>query len=341
MRFFSFSHLHALFMASALVAPAAAVELSGQVYARHEMLGEITCGPIGEFLIKRASLTAGSDLGGNLAVEIEVETRPDEVYLKDCIISWSPLDYLELTAGLFKKPFCMATSTSNWNLLSVERPLIHDLAGDLGYSDRSTGAMVELSSPVPLQSTLSLGVFNGPGNEREKMYTASIEFEPVAALTMGGALSSLRLGEYDPMLPSGYASSGSMQAFSAFLRLDQPVTFSTRLELDAEYVAGDNWDEADVIYGETPPGFRGYWASGVLEQRLGSVPGIRSIEAGVSWSVLAPEVDGSDEESFVAPLIGVWMTSRTRLRFTMINRSFQDDSRDDCTDYITELGVRF
>ncbi|MFO7627403.1 MAG: hypothetical protein R6V62_09115 [Candidatus Fermentibacteraceae bacterium] len=325
----------------AFVSTAVAVDLSGQVFARYEMQGEPACGPAGEFLIKRASITAESELGSNLSVELELETRPDEVYLKDCFISWSPLDYLDLTLGQFKKPFCLATDKSNWNMLSIQRPLTHDIVSDLGYSGRSPGFMLEVSVPVFLRTTLSAGVFNGPGTESEKMYAALLSVEPFADIVLGGAVSLLRLGEYDPAQPSGYIASEGMTAFSGYINAEHKVTSSTTLMLDAEYVSGRNWEEADVVYGEIPPGFRSYWVSGAFKRRLRDVPGIRSLEAGLSWSVSTPETDVSRSERVLAPMVGLGITSSARLRFSVVSTSFPGGAQDGFTDYLTELAVRF
>jgi len=324
-----------------VVSAAAAVDLSGQVFARYEIRGEPACGPAGEFLVRRASITAESELGSNLSVELELETRPDQVYLKDCLLTWSPLDYLDLTLGQFKKPFCLATAKSNWNMLSVERPLTHDIVSDLGYSGRSPGLMLELSVPLPLRTILSAGVFNGPGIEREKMYSASLSVEPLTDIVLGGSVSGLRLGEYDPALPSGYAVSESMTAFSGYASARHQVSSSTRLLLDAEFVYGRNWEEADVVYGEVPPGFISHWVSGAVERRLREVPGVRSLEAGISWSVSTPETGVSQSEQVLAPMVGLGITSGVRVRFSVVSTSFTGGSQDGYTDYLTELAVRF
>lgn len=340
---FTARQFHLLQLVPALVffSASAAVDISGQVFARYEMPGEPGCGPVGEFLIKRASITAESVLGSNLKVELELETRPDEVYLKDCLVSWTPFDILDLTVGQFKKPFCLATERSNWNMLSVEKPVTHDIASDLDYSGRSPGFMLELSLPVPLLPELSAGVFNGPGTESEKMYTAALALEPLAEVVLGGAVSWLRLGEYDPALPSGYAVSDGMTAYSAFISARRQLTPSATLMLDAEYVTGRNWEEADVVYGETPPGFRSYWLSGAVERRLRSVPGVRSFEAGLSWSVATPETDVSQSEQVIAPMVGLGITSSARIRFSVVGTGFTGGAQDGYTDYITELAVRF
>jgi len=322
-------------------ASAAAFDLSGQVFARYEIKGEPAFGPSGEFLIERASVTAGSGLGSNLSVELELETRPDEVYLKDCFLSWSPNDLIGLTLGQFKKPFCLATEKSNWNMLSVGRPLTHDIVSDLGYSGRSPGFMLELTVPFSLRTTLSAGVFNGPGTESEKMYVAALSVEPIADVVLGAAVSRLRLGEYDPAQPSGYIASEGMAAYSGYISAERPVTSSTTLMLDAEYVTGRNWEEADVVYGEVPPGFRSYWVSGAFERRLRGVPGLRSLEAGLSWSVSTPETGLSQSEQVLAPMVGLGITSSARLRFSMSSTSFTEGTQDGYTDYLTELAVRF
>jgi hypothetical protein len=318
-----------------------ALDLSGQVFTRYEIRGEPACGPSGEFLIERASITAGSELGSNLSVELELETRPDQVYLKDCFLTWSPLDYLDFTLGQFKKPFCLATDKSNWNMLSVRRPLTHDIVSDLGYSGRSPGFMLEFSIPVPLHTTLNAGAFNGPGIESEKMYVASLSVEPLADVVLGSAVSGVRLGEYDPEQPSGYITSDWMTAFSGYINARHKLTLSTTLMLDAEYVSGRNWEEADVVYGEVPPGFRSYWVSGAFERRLRDVPGVRSLEAGISWSVSTPETDVSRSERVLAPMIGLGITSSARLRFSVVSTDFPGGSQDGYTDYLTELAVRF
>ena len=332
------SLLTALVMAAT---PCGALELSGQVYARYVNLGDVSWGPSSEFLIRRASLTAKAGVGSNIEAELEIEARTDEVYLKDCLVSWSPSEALELVVGNFKKPFCLATTMSNWNLLSVERTLLHHTASDLGYSGRSMGAMAEFSPPMPLSPGLSLGVFNGPGEDRERSYAATAVVEPFPGLELGGGVSLLRLGEHDPMQPSGYVSSGLLSAFSGHFRFEHAFSGGTSLEVQGEYARGDNWEEADVVYGEIPPAFKSLWISGIARRRLRGVPGIRSLEGGLSWSGVEPGSDSDPGSEVLAPMLGVEITSSARLRFTLVNSSLKGSGGDDHTDVIAELAVRF
>lgn len=318
-----------------------AVEFSGQAYIRYSDWGHITAGPSSEFHIRRASITAETRILHNLSVELEVETRPDEAYLKDCIVAWSPWSSLEISLGRFKKPFCIGTTTSNRRLLSVERPLTHDLVSDLGYSGRSVGVMTVFRPPLPFAPGISAGVFNGPGNDREKMYVLRAEFEPLGDLTLGGSYSVLRLGEPNPMLPSGYIVSDRMGALSAHLRYRPDITDDIGVSIDGEYIRGDNWDSADVVYGESPPAFETRWLAATVELRLRDVPGIRSLEGGLAWSERKPEVHAESRSSALAPMLGVAVSRNSRVRLTAISRSLHGVTTQEYTDYIAELMVRF
>jgi len=333
-----FLAVFALVLAAA--SAAGALDLSGQAYLRYVDRGDVTCGPSSEFLVRRASVTAEANLADNISVELEVETRPNGAYLKDGLVTWLPWEQVELTLGLFKKPFCMATTTSNWRLLSVERPLAHGLASDLGFSGRSVGAMALFAPSMPLDPELSVGVFNGPGSDRERLYTALLEVAPFSDLSIGAGFASLRVGEPDPMQPSGYIVSDRLQAMSSHFRFRKWITGNNRLTVEGEFMRGDNWREADVIYGQEPPSFRTCWFSGLFERRLRDVPGIRSLEAGLSWSSMVPETDRDEESTVFAPMLGVLVTSNARLRLTLINRTFSDGTQG-YSDYMAEVGVRF
>lgn len=325
-----------------LVSSALAVEVSGQVYARFVNHGDLFAGPSGEFLIRRAGITAKSPLGSNLEVEVELEALPEGAALNDCFILWTPSDALDITMGYFKMPFCTATTVSNWKLPSVERTLTHEIATDLDYSGRFPGAAAEFSPDLPLSPVISAGAFSRGGghDDLEMRYASGLDISPAQGITVGGGFACLRVGEMNPGEPSGYSVSPLQKAFSGRFSLERSFTFDTSLRLEGEYLAGDNWEEADVAFGEAPPGFRSWWVSGLLEQRLGRVPGLRSLEGGLSWSVSVPETDDGRESRVLAPMMGVGITSSARVRFTLIRRTF-DGASPDYTDIVAELAVRF
>jgi hypothetical protein len=333
---------HSCVLALLIVFSAPAAEVSGQVYARFVNHGDVFAGPSGEFLIRRAGITAKSPLGSNLEVEVELEALPEGAALNDCFVLWTPSDALNLTMGYFKMPFCAATTVSNWNLPSVERPLTHDIATDLDYSGRFPGAAVEFSPELPLSPVVSAGAFSRGGghDDLEMRYASGLDVSPVRGLTVGGGFACLRVGEMNPGEPSGYSVSSLQKAFSGRFALERSFSFDTSLRLEGEFLAGDNWEEADVAFGEVAPGFMSYWASGLLEQRLRGVPGLRSLEGGLSWSVSVPETGEGSESRVLAPMMGVGITSSARLRFTLIRRTF-DRASPDYTDIVAELAVRF
>jgi len=324
------------------VSSVAAVEVSGHVFTRFVNHGNVSAGPSGEFLIRRAGITVKSPLGSNLEMEAELEALPGSAALNDCFILWSPSDALGFTMGYFKMPFCAATTKSNWNLLSVERTLTHEIAKDLDYSGRFPGMAAEFSPPLPLSPVFTAGAFSRGGvhEDLEMRYAAVLDISPVSGLTVGGGIACLRVGETNLMEPSGYSVSSIQKAFAGHIALKHSFSFNTSLRLEGEYMTGENWEEADVAFGEEPPRFRSCWASGLLEHRLRGVPGLRSLEGGLSWSLSVPETDGEYESRVLAPMIGVGITSSARVRFTMINRTFEDDGPD-YSDIVAELAVRF
>ena len=75
--------------------------------------------------------------------------------------------------------------------------------------------------------------------------------------------------------------------------------------------------------------------------RLRSVPGIRSLEANVSFELLRLDGTGA-EEQIISPVLGVWFSRTVRLRLGAQSHSFQQMfAMEGYTDYIVEAAVSF
>jgi hypothetical protein len=320
--------------------------LSGNLFARYSVYGERNTIPDEAFSVRRASLTAAFCLSSTLEGELQIETRPREIYLKDCFLDWEPADWARLRVGQFKKPFCLNTLTSSWNLLTLDHSQVHWMTTDLNYSGRDLGLQVTFSPPGDYLPVLTAGIFNGAGIGEEKdsnetQIAARYLFRLPLGVEFGGGYTVLRLGELDPDVPSGYTSSPDQSCLGADVSFTRDVTDELELRAAAEYVTGSNWMLADVVTGEEAPDFTSFWvtAGGLL--LLGSVPGIWSLEADFSYDMIRP--DSSDaEETVISPVIGVWFSRNTRLRLGACLHSFENMlNTEDYTDYIVEAAVRF
>ena len=349
-RFFLFVTLLVPVYASAIVdvenTDAEVFTLSCDLFTRYTIYGERNVIPDEAFSVRRASLSAEFKLSGNLDGELQIETRPEGIYLKDCFLYWEPADWAGLRVGQFKKPFGLNSLTSSWNLLTLDHSLVHWMATDLNYSGRDLGLEVTFSPPGDYLPELSAGIFNGAAlgaekNNNENQYTARCLFSLPWGVELGGGLSSLRLGELDPDVPSGYSSSPRQWCMGADISFTGNVTDDLEIRTATEYVKGPNWILADVMAGEEAPDFESFWAScgGLL--RLRNVPGLRSLEANLSYDMIRP--DSSDaKETLVSPVIGVWFSRSVRVRFGACIHAFDNMiALKNYTDYILEAAVRF
>ncbi len=325
---------------------AEAFTLSCNLFMRYTVYGELNVIPDEAFSLRRASLSAEFTLSDNLDGELQIETRPTEIYLKDCFLNWEPANWAGLKAGQFKKPFGLNTLTSSWNLLTLDHSLVHWMATDLNYSGRDLGLEVTLSPSGQYLPVLTVGVFNGSAlgiekDNNENQYVARCLFSLPGGIELGGGLSSIRLGEPDPAVPSGYSSSTRQWCKGADISFAGNVTNDLEILAVAEYVKGPNWMLVDVIAGEEAPDFSSFWASIGGVWRLRNVPGLRSLEAYLSYDTIRPESDDA-EETLISPIIGVWFSRSIRVRFGACIHTFENMfAMEDYTDYILEAAVNF
>lgn len=299
--------------------------------------------PNRSFLVESAGFTADFDITDNTEGQIQLETRPDEIYLKDCYLLWEPLDPVEVQAGRFKKPFCLNTVLSRWNLQSMDHSVTDGELEDLLYSGRDIGATVLLDPGISGLPEVSLGIFNGSpdwrNQDNEIQYVARAEFRLPREITLGAGLTSLRLGELDLESVEGYICSSRQMAMGADLQFRTGLTGDLSLQLRGEFVKGDNWDRADVIYGESSPEFSTWWWTGGLTWKTDK-PSLESLTLSVSMGSWKPDrtVDlREDELSFTLILdtgspvsvAGAMIFHRPR------NMLFEEER----TDYILEASV--
>jgi hypothetical protein len=320
--------------------------LSCSVFARYSVYGERNVIPDEEFSIRRASLTAEFELSDALDGELQVETRPTEVYLKDCYLNWEPLAWAGVRVGQFKKPFCRGSMTSGWNLLTMDRSLMHQLVSDLRFSGRDLGVQFTLAPPGDLMPVITGGIFNGapigtPKDNNEKQLAGRCTFTLPWGIELSGGVSSVRLGEADPLEPSGYVFSTRQWCIGGDVCFSRNVTPDLEIRGEAEYIRGPNWSLVNIILGEEPPDFSGFRAAcgGMFD--LSSVPGLRSLEANMGYEMMKP--DSTDaEETLLSPVIGVWFSPGIRVRAGAEIHSFSGMAGvENYTDYILEAAVRF
>jgi hypothetical protein len=322
-----------------------AFTLTCSIFARYSLYGDSASVPDEEFTIRRAGLTAGFSMRNGIGGELQIETRPAEVYLKDCFIRWEPVDWAGVRIGQFKKPFCSSTLTSAWNLLSVDRPPVHGISSDLLYGGRDIGLELTVSPPGDYWPELTLGTFNGAflNEEREhseNQFVARCTFDLPYGIVLGGGLSSLRLTEPDPAQPSGYRRSSRMLCAGVDVRASADVSDAVELRGSAEYVSGPDWTAADVLEGEEAPGFDGFHVSCGALVGVERVPGVEFLEANLGFDSVNPG-SGEDRERTLSPVIGVWFSESARLRFSACIHSFAGTTGGDgYTDYIAEAAVR-
>jgi hypothetical protein len=193
---------------------------------------------------------------------------------------------------------------------------------------------------------LTAGVFNGAvigeiKQDNEEQLVARCSFSFPFGLELGGGISSMRLGEPDPAVPSGYIRSESMTCTGGDIAFEVDVTGDLQLAGTAEYLSGPNWAVVDVLAGETPPDFSSIQVSlgGMLN--LPGVPGLRSLEASFGYDTISP--DSTDaKETVLSPVAGVWFSRSIRARIGARLHTFDGmQGMEDYTDYIVETAVRF
>ncbi|MFO7950493.1 MAG: hypothetical protein R6U36_09010 [Candidatus Fermentibacteraceae bacterium] len=319
------------------------LDLEGYVYLRYGVYGQEGSIPDDAFELRRAGLKTDFALSSNLGGQLQVETRTDEIYLKDCYAEWEPADRVGLTLGLFKVPFCLNTLNGAWDLYSPEHSLGHGELSDLYYAGRDLGAMLSISPYGPAE--LMLCVSNGGPPEpepedRELQYTARAEAEIPGNVTLGLSGSRLRLGQEDPQSVEGYESSDPQMAWGVDARLSRPLSNRVEAGLTAEYLEADNWLEAEVLEGAEAPIMKDIWARGRLTWYPSSGGRVERIDLAVGYETLDTG-DGSGYHRLLTPAVTIWPADTWRIRMAGMTHSFDVGADEEYTDIILELGAEF
>ena len=318
-------------------------ELEGYVYLRYTIHGQEAAIPDDEFSLRRAGLKADFSLSDNLQGQLQVETRVDEVSLKDCYAVWSPFPAAELTLGLAKVPFCMNSLAGSWDLYSPEHALCDELLSELAYAGRDLGTILSLSPLEDLR--VQAGVSNGNPPEqdpadRELQYTLRAEADLPAGIALGLNGTRLSVGEEDPGAVEGYVSSDPLSAWGADLRWSRALSPRVETGLAGEYLQADNWMEALVLEGEEAPLMKAVWTRGSLTWYPYMAGGIDRVDLSMQYERVDP---GGDEvvHQLITPTLGVWPSSTWRIRLSGTTHLLDAEYQDDYTDITLELAAIF
>jgi hypothetical protein len=319
------------------------LELEGYAYLRYSVYGSDGSVPDDAFVLRRAGLKADFELPAALSGQLQVETRTDEVFLKDCYVDLAPLETAEARVGLFKVPFCRATMVGSWELRSPEHAICDDALTGLAYAGRDLGAMVSARPIRPLRAFLCLSNGGPPEDapdDREQQYAARAELDGPGGLRLGAGLTRLRVGEADPSLPQGYVRSAVQRAWSSDLSWSFVPGPRVELGLAGEYAEADNWLDAAVLEGEDPPLMRCLWTSAYVDWYPRSAGRIDRIDLSVRYERLDPG-GGEATHQVISPTVGAWPADTWRVRLGGMTHLFSTEYGDDYTDIVLELGMVF
>jgi len=317
--------------------------LSAYARIRYTEFGGPLTVPDRTFTIESAGLSADFEIADALEGQLQVETVPGEVFLKDCFLRWSPLTWADLRAGQFKKPFCLNTMTSTWDLLSFDHAITDRELEDLLYSGRDIGAGLGLDPGMDFVPELTLGVFNGSGDpenqDDELQYAARMEVELPAGFALGADASMLRFGEPDPESVTGYSVSSRQNALGVDLSFGADVTHSLSAAFQGEYVLGDNWAEADVVHGAGAPSFRTWWAALGLALET-DAPAVEEVSLSVCMASWKPDDALPAREDELSVSLGIDTGTPVSLVTAVLCHMPEDmPSEIDRTDYVLEMAL--
>ena len=299
--------------------------------------------PDRSFGIESAGLTADFDITDNTEGQLQLEIRPDDIFLKDCYILWEPFDFLGAQAGRFKKPFCLNTLTSTWDLQAIDHSITHRELSDLLYSGRDIGSVLILDPRFEYLPTCTFGIFNGSPDaliqNNEIQYAGRAEFELPYDIVVGADLTSLRLGEEDEFSVEGYSFSPRQTAMGADLQFETELGKDFLFLIRGEFVRGDNWPLANVIEGDVPPEFQTWWFTGGITFETDK-PSLESISASLSMGSWEPDRSvGSREDELVITLSVDTGTPVTFRAAMAAHRPHNIMFEEDRTDYILEAAL--
>ncbi len=295
------------------------------------------------FSIESAGLTADFDITNNTEGQLQLEVKPDEIFLKDCFILWEPFDFLGVQAGKFKKPFCLNTITSTWDLQAIDHSITHRELKDLVYSGRDIGSVFIVNPDITGSPELSIGIFNGSpdslNQDNEIQYVGRAEFELPWNIIVGADLTTLRFGEENEYSVEGYICSAKQIAMGGDLEFAAELSRDFSLLIRGEFIRGDNWALADVIEGDDPPEFQTWWFTSGIAWKTDK-PSLESISASISMASWEPDRSvGSREDELIFTLsfdTGCPLT----VRAAMVNhRPHNIIFEQNRTDYILEAAL--
>jgi len=317
--------------------------LSAYARIRFSEFGGALVMPDRSFGIESAGLTADFDITDNTEGQLQLEIRPDDIFLKDCYILWEPLDLIGLKVGRFKKPFCLNTLTSTWDLQAIDHSITHRELSDLLYSDRDIGSVLILNPESDFLPVCTFGVFNGSpdaqNQDNEIQYAGRAEFELPWDIILGADLTSLRFGEENLETPDGYICSARQKAMGGDLQFETELGREFSLLLRGEFIRGDNWSAADVIAGDDPPEFQTWWFTGGVSWKTDK-PSLESISASFSIASWKPDrTDDIREDEYVFT-VNVDTGTPLSVKAAMVNhRPHNIIFEEDRTDYILEVAL--
>ncbi|PIE51831.1 hypothetical protein CSA37_09735 [Candidatus Fermentibacteria bacterium] len=326
--------------------------LEGYLDLRYSRNGSYNAVPSREFQIRRSGLEVAAEVTDNLEAELKVELQPDEVFLKNALVQWSPLDFASARFGQFKRETVLGGTLSTWNLPLFERPLSCNLMEDLTYSGRDIGMDIEVNlRPVEsLILTGTAGVFNGDERAEERENNELLySFRGVAEavplnLKLGGSVILHRLGAVNSQSVEGYISSSRLMAFSADIQFNHSFSNWYDIQILGEYTIGDNWEWVDALAGEDPPFFKGLWSAVTFSWHPWNIDAIRTISLSAGYDRLQENLDLDNMKNQQISLIcSVYPTENTRIRFGRVIHIEQNplQEENEYTDIIMEAGLRF
>ena len=315
--------------------------LSAYARVRYSLFGGALTIPDRSFSIESSGLTADFDINDNLAGQLQLEIKPDEIFLKDCYILWEPFNAIELQAGQFKKPFCLNTLTSTWDLQAIDHSITHRELSNLLYSGRDIGVTGILNPDAVWLPRLSLGVFNGSpdaiNQDNEIQYVGRAEFDLPLGITFGADLSALRFGEADTESVDGYTCSARQKAMGADLQLNIEINSDFSFLLRSEYLRGDNWQMVNVIDGVDPPEFQTWWVTGGITWETGK-PALKSISTSASMASWQPDRSTDSREDELVFTVNIDTGTPVCVRAAVVNhRPHNMLFEEKHSDYILEV----
>ncbi len=141
------------------------LQFGGRVYVRDQLSGVDVAGDT-IWLYGRSLDTARTFItfrpNQRTRMDLEVDFAGDQAELKDTFIRYQPIDYLELTAGRFKRPVSFLGLESTWDLPRIDRGVLSELPIDgrrlLFAGGRGEGVAIDIEVDAAPSLDVSLVV---------------------------------------------------------------------------------------------------------------------------------------------------------------------------------------